>query len=81
VRRFYNPHELEENDAFVRHVGESARLMKPRPVFHWYHADEFRLDAAAADWQVEKILRRWEEERDPTDRSTSGETFYAIRKG
>jgi SAM-dependent methyltransferase len=75
-RRVHNPHDLEPNDAFVQRGGGERR-----PVFHWYHTDEFRLDAARAGWQIDKVLRRWRVERDLADASTSGETFYALRKG
>jgi hypothetical protein len=38
------------------------------------------MDAQAAGWRVIERVRRWEFERDWPDRSTSGETFYALGK-
>jgi ubiquinone/menaquinone biosynthesis C-methylase UbiE len=80
ARRWRNPRALEPFDAFVRRIGGEAAGRGPRPVFHWYRTTEFVMDAQAAGWRVIERVRRWEFERDWPDRSTSGETFYALGK-
>ncbi|NLH50349.1 MAG: class I SAM-dependent methyltransferase [Myxococcales bacterium] len=79
-RRVYNPLGLEPDDAFVRRIGGEKSASGERPLFHWYRTPEFRRDAAAAGWRVERWLRRYEQERALADPSTSGETFYVLRK-
>lgn len=80
ARRVYNPRGLEPFDAPVRRIGGKKAGAADRPVFHWYRTPEFLEDAAATGWRVERHLRRFEHEQALTDRSTSGETFYLLRK-
>ncbi len=79
-RVVYNPHGLEPFDAFVRRIGGQRRGGADRPVFHWYRTPDFIRDAREAGWHVVEHVRRWEAERELADPSTSGETFYVLRK-
>lgn len=81
ARKVYNPRQLEPYDAYVRRIGgKHASRRKTRPVFHWYHQREFEQDAAEAGWDVVECLRRYEFEQQKEQSTTSGETFYALRK-
>jgi SAM-dependent methyltransferase len=80
ARRLYNPHKLEPYDAAVRRIGGRPAQGDARPIFHWYTAAQLTRDAVAAGWRVETLLRRWQVERYLVDSSTSGETFYLLRK-
>lgn len=82
-RRFYNPLNLEPDDAFVgprkfRFFGDK----KHHPIFHWYRTSEFIKDADRAGFEMMEFLRRFEFESNTRikDSSTSGETFYVLKK-
>jgi len=82
-RKFYNPLKLEPDDAFVG-TGKFALLgnKKNQPIFHWYRTSEFLKDATEAGFKLVEFIRRFEFESNPKimDRSTSGETFYVLKK-
>jgi len=81
ARAIYNPRGLEPYDAPVRRVGGKHQWGRAgRPIFHWYRTDEFSSDAREAGWTVAEYLRRYENETQLNDPSTSGETFYVLRK-
>jgi len=80
ARRVRNSHGLEPFDALVRRIGGETRGGAERPVFHWYRAPDFMRDAREAGWTVVEFIRRWKFEKRLADRSTSGETFYILRK-
>jgi ubiquinone/menaquinone biosynthesis C-methylase UbiE len=81
VRAFHNPHGFEPFDAFVRRIGGEPSAGPDRLIFHWYRTRDFLRDAREAGWEVVELARRWKFEKQLADPSTSGETFYALRKG
>jgi SAM-dependent methyltransferase len=85
VRKIYNPHGLEPDDALVFHVDGKRALWgktENRPVFHWYRTARFLEDIAEAGFTCRKYLRRFQYEDQALfdDSSTSGETFYILEK-
>ena len=85
LRRIYNPHRLEPDDAFVFRTGGQRAIFAGagnRPVFHWYKTPRFLEDAAEAGFEFVEYLRRYEFEgrKGLTESSTTGETFYILKK-
>lgn len=84
-RKFYNPHDLDPDDAFIFRQGGRWTLFSPtrdRAVFHWYRTKRFLADCSEAGFECLEFLRRFEYEG-PSDLSgcdTGGETFYALKK-
>ncbi len=58
VRRFYNPFNLESNDAFIFRTGGKYNFLKSfkkRAVFHWHNPEEIIEDAREVGLEVLKM--------------------------
>lgn len=83
VRKIYNPHNLEPDDAFIFRSRKRFRFFGDRKagtIFHWYRTPEFLKDAKEAGLESKKHLRRFqfETKSELSEISTSGETFYLL---
>jgi SAM-dependent methyltransferase len=85
MRKIYNPYGLEDDDALVFHVDGRRSLFgnaENRPTFHWYRTASFLNDSRQTGFECLKYLRRYKYEDSSKfpDPSTSGETFYILKK-
>ena len=83
LRNFFNPHNLEPDDAFIFRSEGRYHLFGDRKsgaVFHWYRTSEFLKDIKKAGFECKEHLRRFQFETkdDLSEKSTSGETFYIL---